>query len=117
MTTTTPSGSTHSISTKPPSNHRAGKRRAKLIDRIQVATLGVYEFDVGDALCLADEIVDAVINTLRRQSPGTSRLDLDLKLADLKRDIACIVAREIDGLGDVRHAVELIVDELTGGLS
>jgi hypothetical protein len=58
-----------------------------------------YRLDADAAADIADAIFDTVIHHLRRQPEfGRSRIDLEIKLGDLRGDIAAIVKREVDGL-------------------
>jgi hypothetical protein len=81
-------------------NKKPGKRRVSfeaLVTAIQDAcTWSVDSLDSDDAEALADEIVDLVIAVLRRELPQRSLQEWTLTLADLRQQIAWLLAREFD---------------------
>ncbi len=67
-----------------------------------------------DAGWLLDPIFDIVINVIRRQC-GMGFADVDLMLADARRQAEDIFGKELDGLVDLDAAIEAIADHLADG--
>jgi hypothetical protein len=67
-----------------------------------------------DGATLGDEVVDDVIRALRRILPGQSTQQLELLMADVRRDIVHKLSKFADGLIDYDYAIREIVQD--GGI-
>ena len=96
---------------------RALSDTERLRSRLVHAASGLA-LDECDGAELADEIIDDIIETLRRKFPGQTRQALELLLADVRADAANRLGEITDGLVDrdqfINEVVSNLSDSMTG---
>jgi hypothetical protein len=88
--------------------------RAALSQRLFEAINPFSLVDEGDSYAVIEAVFAGIVVTLRRHFPDLTTAQLDLILADDKRDAEKLLVKEMDGLVNLEWVLDDIVDELAG---